>query len=183
VANVVVSIKKGVIMGRVIIYLVIAVFMTFMVGGQAAIAKEKNKGQGDRPSGWEQGEKTGWDDDSPPGLHKKADDDEMKEKKDKKKKDKKKKDKKKKMKKKKGDQDDEGVKKDDGEDDDGEKMKKEDEDEDEGGDKEMKNEDNGGGEDNGVEGAEESGDEDRSGEKQERGKKRGFFKRFFGGEE
>jgi hypothetical protein len=88
-------------MRRIMRYFVVAAMVTLLCGGSTALAKDKDKTRGprDRPSGWEQGEKTGWEGQLPPGLEKKVDEEDgVKEKKKEKKK---KKDKKKKVKKKK----------------------------------------------------------------------------------
>ncbi len=50
------------------IFIVIACF--FFVGS-LDFAEGKYKDQGDRPPGWDKGEKRGWNSDIPPGLEKK----------------------------------------------------------------------------------------------------------------
>jgi len=94
------------------VFIVIAVL--FLVGS-LDFAEGKSKGNGDRPQGWDKGEKKGWHSDAPPGLDRKgnsgedkpkgkktkknnndkSNDDNSDDKKEKKQKDKKKKDKKK----------------------------------------------------------------------------------------
>jgi len=75
-------------MKRIARYLVLAAMVSFLLGSAAAVAKDRGAGPVKSPSGWDQGEKTGWEGEHPPGLEKKAGEEkdvkERKEKKEKK---------------------------------------------------------------------------------------------------
>jgi hypothetical protein len=49
-------------------YIILITIVSMLFGGSPALAQDKAKGLQDRPSGWDQGEKTGWQSDMPPGL-------------------------------------------------------------------------------------------------------------------
>ncbi len=69
-------------------WIFIVIVCLFFVGS-LDFAEGKSKGPGDRPPGWDKGEKKGWNSDVPPGLEKKETKEKVKkEKKEKKKKDK-----------------------------------------------------------------------------------------------
>ncbi len=54
---------------KFVVLMILSVFMT----GSLALAAEKEKGKNQStPPGWEQGEKTGWEGDTPPGLTEEA---------------------------------------------------------------------------------------------------------------
>jgi hypothetical protein len=49
-------------------YIVLIAIASMLLGVPPAMAQDKARGLQDRPSGWDEGEKTGWQDDMPPGL-------------------------------------------------------------------------------------------------------------------
>jgi hypothetical protein len=50
-------------------YIILIIIASMLFGGSPALAQDKAKGLQGRPSGWDQGEKTGWQGGNmPPGL-------------------------------------------------------------------------------------------------------------------
>jgi len=52
------------------------VFVTIaaiLLAGSMVFAQDKSKGRGNKPPGWQKGEKKGWKSDVPPGIEKKGD--------------------------------------------------------------------------------------------------------------
>lgn len=59
-------------MCRVVRWCCLVTIVFILIVGSLALAEGKAKGRGDKPSGWEKGEKKGWKGDVPPGIEKKG---------------------------------------------------------------------------------------------------------------
>jgi hypothetical protein len=73
--------ERGTLMLKVLSHLVVLATASAFLGGSLVWAQ--GKGPGQRPPGWEKGEKKGWEGDAPPGLEKKQEGDAKKTKKEK----------------------------------------------------------------------------------------------------
>lgn len=59
-------------MRRVVRWCSFVTIASILIAGSLALAEGKAKGRGDKPHGWEKGEKKGWEGDVPPGIEKKG---------------------------------------------------------------------------------------------------------------